>query len=50
MRTPSTFNTVVSGSLDINTEITSLTPSSLVQLYEIDLSEVSPATINFDYD
>jgi lambda family phage minor tail protein L len=50
MQTPSTFNTVVSGSLDINTEITSLMPSSLVQLYEIDLSEVSPATINFDYD
>jgi len=50
MLTPSTFNTVISGSLDINTEISSLTPSSLVQLYEIDLSEVSPSTINFDYD
>jgi lambda family phage minor tail protein L len=44
------YNLIVSGTQAINTEITSLTPSTQVLFYEIDLSQVSPATINFDYN
>ena len=47
---PYGYNLIVSGTQDLNTEITSFTPSSQVQLYEIDLSEVSMATVNFDYN
>lgn len=36
------YNLIVSGSKDVNTQLTSLTPSTPVSLYEIDLSEVSP--------
>jgi len=45
-----TYNLIVSGAKDINAELSSLTPSSPLQFYEIDLSEVSPITINFDYN
>ena len=47
---PYGYNLIVSGTRDLNTEITSFTPSSQVQLYEIDLSEVSMSTVNFDYN
>jgi lambda family phage minor tail protein L len=44
------YNLIVSGTQDINTEITSLTPSTQILLYEVDLSEIFPTTINFNYD
>ena len=45
-----TYDLIVSGAKDVNAEISSLTPSSPLQFYEIDLTEVSPSTINFDYN
>ena len=57
MITPSTssqaFNLIVSGSKAINTEISSLTPSTMITFYEIDLAEISPTIIsstNFSID
>ena len=43
-------NLILSGSLDLNAEISSLTPSTKVILYEIDLSNLYNTTINFNYD
>jgi lambda family phage minor tail protein L len=44
------YNSIISGSRDLNKEISSLTPSTPIILYEIDLSEVSQRTVNFDYN
>lgn len=50
MITPSTssqaFDLIVSGSQAINSEISSLTPSTMIIFYEIDLSEISPTIIS----
>jgi lambda family phage minor tail protein L len=47
---PYGYNLIVSGTQNLNTEITSFTPSAQVHLYEIDLSEISMSTINFNYN
>lgn len=44
------YNLIVSGTKEINTEIGSLTPSTQILLYEVDLSQIFPSTINFNYD
>jgi lambda family phage minor tail protein L len=43
-----TFNAIISGSTLINSEISSLTPSAQIILYEIDLSEIAPQTKNYN--
>lgn len=43
------FNLITSGNKSLNTELSSLTPSSLVYLYEIDLSEIAPTMINYNF-
>ena len=42
------YNLIVSGSKDINSNLTSLTPSTPISFYEIDLSEISPNLKNFN--
>jgi lambda family phage minor tail protein L len=44
------YNLIVSGNQSLNTEISSLTPSTQVILYEIDLSEIAPTMINYNYN
>ena len=44
------YNLIVSGNQSLNTELSSLTPSTQVILYEIDLSEIAPTTINYNYN
>jgi lambda family phage minor tail protein L len=44
------YDLIVSGNQSLNTELTSLTPSTQVILYEIDLSEIAPTTINYNYN
>lgn len=44
------YDLIVSGNQSLNTELNSLSPSAQVILYEIDLSEVAPTTINYNYD
>ena len=39
-----TFNTIASGVKDFNTEMGSLTPSTPIELFEIDMKEVYPQT------
>lgn len=39
-----TFNTIVSGVKELNTEVTSLTPTTPIFLYEIELKEIYPQT------
>lgn len=50
MITPTTssqaFNLIASGSLEVNKEISSLTPSTMITFYEIDLSQISPTIIS----
>jgi lambda family phage minor tail protein L len=43
------YNLIVSGSKSINSELLSLTPSTPIYLYEIDLSQIAPTTINYNY-
>jgi lambda family phage minor tail protein L len=42
------YNKIVSGSMDLMNEMASLTPSSPIILYEIDLSQISQNRIEFD--
>jgi hypothetical protein len=42
------YNLVVSGSSSLNKEIASLTPSTQIQFYEIDLSKIAPSIINYN--
>jgi lambda family phage minor tail protein L len=44
------YNLIVSGTQSINAELSSLTPSTQVLLYEIDLSEIAPTMINYNYN
>lgn len=44
------YNLIVSGTQSLNTELGSLTPSTQIFLYEIDLSQIAPSTINFNFD
>ena len=44
------YNLIVSGNQSLNTELSSLTPSTQVILYEIDLSEIAPTMINYNYN
>lgn len=44
------YDLIVSGNQSLNTELSSLTPSTQVILYEIDLSEVAPTMINYNYN
>lgn len=44
------YNLILSGNQSLNTELSSLTPSTQVILYEIDLSEIAPTTLNFNYN
>jgi lambda family phage minor tail protein L len=37
------YNLIVSGNKSLNTEINSLTPSNIITLYELDLSEINPS-------
>jgi len=41
------YNYLISGSRSINTEISSLSPSTQIFLYELDISEIAPTTINY---
>ena len=44
------YNSIVSGTLDLNDHISSLTPSSQIIFYEIDLSQISPQSITINYN
>jgi lambda family phage minor tail protein L len=44
------YNLITSGNASLNQENASLTPSTQIQLYEIDFSEIAPTTINFNYN
>jgi lambda family phage minor tail protein L len=44
------YDLIVSGNQSLNTELSSLTPSTQVLLYEIDLSEIAPTMINYNYN
>jgi lambda family phage minor tail protein L len=43
------YNYIVSGSASINSEISSLQPSTQIIFYEIDLSEIAPKLASFSY-
>lgn len=44
------YNLIVSGNQSLNTEISSLTPSTPINLYEIDLNEIFPQFSNISQD
>jgi len=44
------FNLISSGNKSLNKELGSLTPSAHIYFYEIDLSEVAPTMINYDFN
>ena len=50
MQKTQVYNSIVSGTLDLNDHISSLTPSSQIIFYEIDLSQISPQSITISYN